>query len=169
LYLILSCFCLKIEPKKDEDDSNLSVYSDSDWDGDSENRFSMGSSFTYWEQLYVGGSNGQKVVTLSSSEAEYVAMSEAVKEIRFVYYILVKLGILVKLPIIVRKDNIGAIFIAENPSLGVRTRHIDTRYYLICEHVEDDFIKTIFMRTNDNDAEIFTKKVNKEAHERSTL
>jgi hypothetical protein len=53
-------------------------------------------------------------------------ISEAVKEIRFVYYILVSLGISFKLSIIVRIDNIGAIFMAENPSSGVRKRHIVT-------------------------------------------
>ena len=103
---------------------------------------------------------------MSSSEAEYVAMSEAVKEIRFVYYLLVSLGIAVKLPIIVRTDNIGAIFMAENASSGVRTRHIDTRYHFIREHLEDGFIKIIFVRTNDNDADIFTKNVNKETYEK---
>jgi hypothetical protein len=44
--------------------------------------------------------------------------------------ILESLGISVKLPIIVRIDNIGAIFMAENASSGVCTRHIDTRYHL---------------------------------------
>jgi Sec-independent protein secretion pathway component TatC len=50
---------------------------------------------------------------LSRSEAEYVAMCEAVKEIRFVCYLLVSLGISVKLPIIVITDNIGAIITKE--------------------------------------------------------
>jgi hypothetical protein len=76
-------------------------------------------------------SKGQKGVTLSSIEAEYVGMSEAVKEIRFVYYLLKSLGILVNLPIVVRLDNIGAIFMAENASSGVYTRHIDTRNHFI--------------------------------------
>ena len=67
---------------------------------------------------------------MSSSEAKYVAMSEAVKEIRFVYYVLESLGISVKLPITVRTDNIGAILMAENSSSGVCTRHINTRYIL---------------------------------------
>jgi hypothetical protein len=53
-------------------------------------------------------------------------MSEAVKEIRFVNYLLESLGISVKLPIIIRTDNIGAIFMAENSFSGVSTRHIDT-------------------------------------------
>ena len=42
---------------------------------------------------------------MSSSEAEYVAMSEPVKEIRFMYCLLESLEISVKLPIIVRTDN----------------------------------------------------------------
>jgi hypothetical protein len=38
----------------------------------------------------------------------------------------------VKLPIVVRCDNnVGAIFMAENSSSGVRTRHVDTRYHFI--------------------------------------
>jgi hypothetical protein len=80
---------------------------------------------------------------LSRSEAKYVAMSEAVKKIRLIYYLLVSLGILVKLPITVRTGIIGAIFMAKNPSSGVRTRHIDTWYHFTREHVEDGFIKII--------------------------
>jgi hypothetical protein len=55
-------------------------------------------------------------------------MSEAVNEIRFTYFLLKGMGVDVKLPIIVRCDNVGAIFMAENSSSGIRTRHIDTRY-----------------------------------------
>jgi hypothetical protein len=47
----------------------------------------------------------------------------------------------VKLPIVVRCDDIGAIFMAENSSSGVRTRHVDTRYHFIREHIEDGFIQ----------------------------
>ena len=61
-------------------------------------------------------SKGQKSVTLSSSEAEYVALSETAKEIRFVYQLLRDIGIEVKLPITVRADHIGAMFMAENIS-----------------------------------------------------
>ena len=79
------------------------------------------------------------------------------------HYLLESLGIRVKLSIILKTNNIGAIFMAENSSSGVRTRHIDTRYHFIREHVEDGFIKIIFVRKNDNDPDIFTKNVNKDA------
>jgi hypothetical protein len=50
--------------------------------------------------LEVKRPKGQKGVTLSCSEAEYVAMLEAVKEIRFIYYLLTEIGIPVKIPIV---------------------------------------------------------------------
>jgi hypothetical protein len=83
---------------------------------------------------------------LSSNEAEYVAMSEAVKEISFVYYLLVSLGISVNLPIIMRTNKIDAIFTAENHSSGVRARHVDSQYHLIHEHVENGFIQLILIK-----------------------
>jgi hypothetical protein len=43
---------------------------------------------------------------LSSSEAEFVAMSEAVKEIRLIYYLLKGMGIDIEIPIIIRSDNV---------------------------------------------------------------
>jgi hypothetical protein len=68
-------------------------------------------------------------------------MSEAVKDIRFVYYLVVSLGISIKLPILVRTDKIGAIFMSENLSSGIHTRHIDIRYHFIREQVEDGLIQ----------------------------
>jgi hypothetical protein len=50
-------------------------------------------------------------MTLSCTEAKYVAVFEAVKEVKFVYYLLCDLQIKVKFPIVVRMHNIGAIFI----------------------------------------------------------
>jgi hypothetical protein len=57
----------------------------------------------------------------------------------------------------VRIDTIGAIFIAGNTSSGFCTGHIEIRYYFIHEHVEDRFIKIIFVRPNENDADILLR------------
>jgi hypothetical protein len=74
-------------------------------------------------------------VTLSSSEAEYVAISEAVKEIKFIFYLLRETGIEVNLPITVKTDNVGAMFMAQNASSG-----IDTRYHYVRENLEEGII-----------------------------
>jgi hypothetical protein len=139
------------------------VFCDSDWDGDSEIRISVTDFNLYlmngpvcWQ------SKSQKGVTLSSTEAEYVAMSEAVKE--FIYYLLCDIVIEVKLPIIVKTDNIGAMFMAQNSSSGMRTRHVDTRYHCVQENLEDGIIKIEFIKSVENQSvtqEIYERHVKK--------
>jgi hypothetical protein len=63
-------------------------------------------------------------------------MLEPVKKICFIYFLLKAMGVDDKLPIVVRCDNVVAIFMAENSSSGIRTRHIDTRYHFVREHVK---------------------------------
>ena len=153
-------FCLKLNPIHESEEWDLVCYSDSDWAGDPENRISVTGFIIYLLGAPIcWRSKGQKGVTLSSREAEYVAMSEAVKEIRFIFYLLKGMGVEVKLPIIVRCDNVGAIFMAENSSSGVRTRHVDTRYHFVREHVEDGFIKIVFVKSEENNADVFTKNI----------
>jgi hypothetical protein len=96
---------------------DLVSYSDSDWAGNSETRISVtGFIIDLLGAPICWRSKGQKGVTLSSSESEYVAMLEAVKEIRFIYFLSKGMGVGVKLPLVVRCDNFGAIFMAENSS-----------------------------------------------------
>jgi hypothetical protein len=73
-------------------------------------------------------------------------MSEAVKEIRFICFLLKRMGVDLKFPIVVRCDNVGAIFMAENSSSGVRTRRIDTGYQFVRESVKDGLIKIDFVK-----------------------
>jgi hypothetical protein len=114
------------------------VFCDSDWAGDSEKRISVTGFILYLMNVPVcWWSKSQKGVTLLSTEAEYVAMSEAVKEIKFIYYLLNDIDIEVKLPIIVKTDNVGAMFMAQNSSSGVRTRHVNTRYHFVQENLDD--------------------------------
>ena len=110
-------------------------------------------------------SKAQRGVTLSSSEAEFVALSEAAKEIKFIVQVLISMGIPVRLPVICRVDNIGAIFMAENVSTSQRTKHIDTRYHFVREFVEEGFIKIIFVRTKENRSDGFTKNVTGEIYD----
>ena len=159
-------FGLKVQPKIDDDLGwNLKIFCDSDWAGDPETRISVTGFVIYLLDVPVcWRSKSQKGVTLSSTEAEYVAISEAVKEVKFVYYLLCDFHIKVKLPIVVKTDNIGAIFMSENASTGVRTRHVDTRYHFVREFFEDGFIRIEFVRSVENNADIFTKNVSQELY-----
>ena len=91
-----------------------------------------------------------KSVTLSSTEAEYVALSEVAREVKFVYQLLDGMGMKVKLPIVIRVDNLGAVFMSENVSVSQRTKHVDVRYRFVQEFVFDGFIKVIFVKPQQN-------------------
>jgi hypothetical protein len=95
-----------------------------------------------------------------------VVMSEAVKEVKFIYYLLRDIGIEVKLPIIVKTDNVGAMIMAQNSSSGVRTRHVNTRYHFVRENLDDGIIKIEFIKSVENQSDIFTKNVSQEIYER---
>ena len=153
---------LKVNPVVPEDGKwRLKVYSDSDWAGSKDDRRSVGSYYIFLNDvLILWRSKSQKVVSLSSSEAEFYACAEAVKEIPFVAQILLFMGIPLHLPVDVRVDNVGAIFMTENVSSSTRTRHMDTRWWYVNQLQEEDkLIKVQFVPTAKNVSDIGTKNV----------
>jgi hypothetical protein len=144
----------------------LVVYSDSDWAGDKDNRRSVTGFMLFLNGVLIAWrSKLQKTVSLSSSEAEFYACGEAVKEVPFVVQILTFLGISVELPVIVHVDNVGAIFMSENVTSSTRTRHMDTRWHFVREHQEKGLIKIIFVPSAGNISDILTKNVTGEVYE----
>ena len=68
-----------------------------------------------------------KSVVLSTKEAEYMSLSEVVKELKFIVQLLQTMNIEVDLPITVYVDNVGAIWLSNNRTTRDRTKHIDIR------------------------------------------
>ena len=54
--------------------------------------------------------------------------------------------------------NIDALFMLQNLATGVGFRHVDTRYHLIRENIEDGIVKVEFVKSSDNDSNIFNKE-----------
>ena len=141
------------------------AFSDSDYGTDPVKRISISGYVLYLMGVPIcWRSKGQKSITLSSTEAEYIAMSECAKEIKFVHQLLTSMGIVVKSPIVVRVDNIGAIFMGENISISQRTKHVDIRAKFVTEMIIDGFLKVIFVKSEENDADLFTKNLPGELH-----
>jgi hypothetical protein len=113
-------------------------------------------------------SKGQRGVVLSSTEAEYVAVSEATREIKFIVQVLESINVKIEYPIIVHVDNVGAIFLANNKTTSERTKHVDIRHHFVREHIEDGIVKIVFVKSCDNDADIFTKNLAGEPYEKHT-
>ena len=66
------------------------------------------------------------------------------------------MGIQVQLPVIVRVDNVGSVFMAKSITTTGRTKHVDIRTKYVNEYVEDGMIKIIFVKTEDNLADCLT-------------
>ena len=164
-------FGLKIHPQMSIGDKwTIEAYSDSDWAGDKDTRLSVSGFIIYLLGVPIcWRSKQQRSVALSSSEAEYVALSEAAKEVKFIHQVLASMNIHVQTPIIIKVDNVGAMFMAENTSTSARTRHIDIRYQYVREFIVDGLIKVIFVRTHDNLADDFTKNVNGDTFQRHSV
>ena len=121
-------FGLKIQPSMQDDVWVLYVYSDSDYGGDKDSCISVGGYVLYVCGVPVSwSSRSQRTITLSSTEAEWIAASKAVKEVIFILQLLESMKINVKLPIFVNVDNIGAVFMANNKSMNSCTKHMDIR------------------------------------------
>ena len=103
-----------------------------------------------------------------STEAEYVALSEICREILFVKMILEFLGEKIEYPITLFCDNVGATYLAYNAKISNRTKHVDTRRHFVSHYVEDGKIKIKFVRSEDNNADIFTKNANESTYEKHT-
>ena len=136
----------------------LKALSDSDFASDKETRISIFGYVIYFCGIPIAWrSKGMKSVVLSTTEAEYRALSEVVKELKFIVQLLQTMNITVELPITVHVDNVGAIWLSNNRNTGDRTKHIDIRTAFVKEYQEDGKIIIKFVKSEDNEADIFTK------------
>ena len=135
-------------------------YSNSDFAGDIDGRKSISGYVIYLQGCPIlWRSKGQKSVSLLSTEAEYMAVSEITTEILFIKSMLEFLGVKVELPIEVNVDNIGAIYLSKSATSSNQTRHIDTRYHFVREYIENGILKIVFVKSEDNNADIMTKNL----------
>ena len=136
----------------------LKALSDSDFASDKETRISIFGYVIYFCGIRIDWRRkGMKSVVLSTTEAEYMASSEVVKELKFIVQLLQTMNITVELPITVHVDNVGAIWLSNNRNTGDRTKHIDIRTAFVKEYQEDGKIIIKFVKSEDNEEDIFTK------------
>ena len=84
-------------------------------------------------------------------------MTKVVKEVMFVAQLLESMQIVVKYPVMIRVDNVGAIFMVGNITNTSHTKHVDICYKYANDYVEDGIVKIIFAKSADNNSDILTK------------
>ena len=100
----------------------------------------------------------QSTVALSTTEAEYMTFTEAVKEAIWLQGLLDDLGVGQK-QVTVFCDSQSAIHLANDQVYHARTKHIDVRYHFVWEMIEEDGVLVQKIKTDDNPANMLTKVV----------
>ena len=131
---------------------------DADWASDTVDRKSIsGYSFFFEGSLVSWSAVKQKSVALSSTEAEYYAITHAFKEALWLRVFLSVLKFPVPRPFPILSDNQAACSLSNSLSISARSKHIDIRHHFIRAHVNDGTFSTTWIPTSDMPADIFTK------------
>jgi hypothetical protein len=140
------------------DDCRLMAYSDSDFDGNTDDWRSISGAMLMLNGGPVAwASRKQKCTSLSTTEAEYVAASSTAKDITWFRQLLDDVGHRQAAPTTLRCDNQSAVRLVRNPEYHQLTKHIDIKYHHIRDLQEMGVIDVIHISTKDQLADLFTK------------
>lgn len=142
-------------------------YSDSDWAGDIDTRRSTGGYVFLMSGAAISWSSKlQTSPALSSTEAEYMAITRAAQEAIWLRRLLEDLGYRQVDPTSLLGDNQGALALAKNPGNHPRTKHIALRHHFIRFAIDDGQIQLDYVPTGEMAADGLTKGLTGEKHDR---
>ncbi|KAJ0804413.1 putative RNA-directed DNA polymerase [Helianthus annuus] len=137
-------------------------YTDSDLAGNKDNmKSTSGYLMTFAGGAVSWQSRLQKYVALSTTEAEYVAATEACKELLWLKRFTQELGFMQR-RYVVLCDNQSAIHLAKNSMFHKRTKHIDVKYHWNRDALEDKLFELDKVHTEDNGSDMLTKSLARE-------
>jgi hypothetical protein len=141
-------------------------YSDSDWAGDLDTRCSTGGYVFLMSGAAVSWSSKlQLSPALSSTEAEYIALSRAAQEAIWLRKLLEELGFPQTDATDLLGDNQGSLALAKNPGDHPHTKHIALRYHFIRFAIADGSIDLDYVPTHQMAADGLTKGLTGTKHE----
>ena len=148
-------------------DASIVGYTDSDYGGCADTRRST-SGYVF---LFAGGAISwrsclQSCTSLSTTEAEYIAASDASKEAIWLARLVGDLGIQ-QVPVL-HSDSQSAIALAKNPVFHSKSKHIEVRYHFIRDILADKRLQLVKVHTDDNPADALTKSLASERFDHCT-
>lgn len=150
------------------EENQLRGFTDADWAADMHDRKSTtGYVFFLGGTPITWNSRKQPTVALSSTESEYMAVTEGAKEAVWLRRLLGEIHVLdLQAPTTIHGDNQGSLNLAQNPIYHGRTKHIEVRHHFIREKISSGEINLDYVPTNEQLADILTKPLGKTAFER---
>jgi hypothetical protein len=151
----------KLTYKSNPNSDTLSGYCDSDWGGDIHTRKSTtGYIFLFRNSPISWNSRLQKTVALSSCEAEYMALKEAIKEQIYLKSLFGQIPILKEqFENKLYTDSQSAIELAKNPIYHNRTKHIDIQYHFVRQAYVSRLTNLVYTPTERQLADGLTKPI----------
>jgi hypothetical protein len=171
---------LILDPKEDSFDCWVDASHASEWssstamDDPNTARSRMGYTICYAGCPMMWASKMQTEIALSSTEAEYIALSQSMREVLPIMWLLEevqKRGIKVnakpcKVHCKVFEDNEGAIEIAKVPKMRPRTKHLNIKYHHFREEVKKGTVSIYHVATGEQMADMLTKPLDQTLFER---
>ena len=144
---------------------SLAGFSDSDWAYNADDRKSTTGGYFYVEANIVAWmSRKQNFVSLSAIEAKYIVAGSCCSQLLWMKKLLSDYGISQD-TMVVYCDNSRAINISKNPAQHSKTKHIEIRYHFIRDLVERKIVALEYIPTERQNADIFTKPLDRSKFE----
>ena len=141
--------------------SSLTAFSDADWAGDSNDRWSTNGFLVYFDNNLVSwSSKKQPTVARSCTEAEYKAIANATSEIMWIVSLFRELQ-MISSPPTLWCDNIGATYLSANPVFHARMKHIEVDFHFVRELVAARRLRVCVIAGKDQTADLLTKPLPK--------
>ncbi|RXW11322.1 hypothetical protein EST38_g14534, partial [Candolleomyces aberdarensis] len=145
----------------------LSGYSDANWATELHRHSISGFTFSTGTGVISWSSKKQPIITLSSTESEYVALTHAAKEAKWLRTLLREILPVVGLgsyvdkfaPTVLYCDNQGAIKLSTNPVFHARTKHIDIHFHFVRQTITSRDLQLVYCPTDNMVADIMTKQL----------
>ena len=156
---------------KQPKEMRIVAFTDSDYANGEDRKSVTGGIVTLGGVPTNAMSKTQAIVSLSSTEAEYIALSTVAQEVMFQSQIMDELiGDQHIKPSVIFEDNLGAIYLTKNSQVSQRTKHIDVRHHFIRTLIDKKVLDVKFVKSRMNTSDVMTKNVKEDLflkHEKS--
>ncbi|MCO5606854.1 hypothetical protein L7F22_061045 [Adiantum nelumboides] len=139
-------------------------YTNADWAGRATDQWSIsGFMFTLWSVAITWRCKKQPTIALSSTvEDEYRCVAFAACEVAWLHKLLMDLILQVDREVFIYCDNLSSFQLVGNPVFHARAKHIEVHHHFVCDQVLADDIDLVYVSTEEQVADIFTKALGAE-------